>query len=205
MKPCSIYRKASDIGRFTSNTNDGQFMSSAFFDLFNLFSTPKPSVDRPQIEIQQSESDTSFEFQIFYAVNQHRSTLELPLLDCVTKINEIARQHSQWMCTNELWESEACHFNAGDRAAQIQELGFGKVAEIIATAQVSKYRYQTFENRKSTANVILAHWIASTAGHREAIEEQSYTNTGVGIVSREFPDEDGDECRLIYVTQLFTN
>jgi uncharacterized protein YkwD len=179
-------------------------MNSTFFDLFNLFSKPKPSVDRPQVKIQQSESDASFESQIFYAVNQHRTTLEIPSLDLVAKIGEIARQHSQWMCSNEIWEGEACHFSAGDRATQVQKLGFGKVAENIATAQVSKYRYRTFDNRKLTANIILAHWIAS-AGHREAIEEQSYTHTGIGVISRELCDEDGDASRFIYVTQLFTN
>lgn len=180
-------------------------MNSTFFNLFTLFSIPKAGVDRPQIEIKQSESDASFESQIFYAVNQHRSSLKIPLLDPVAKIDEIARQHSQWMCNNEMWESEACHLNAGDRAAQIQKLGFGKVAENIATAQVSKYRYQTFDNRRSTASIILAHWIASTVGHREVIEERSYTHTGIGIVSREVCDEDGDSSRFIYVTQLFTS
>ena len=179
-------------------------MTNSLLDFVKLFSTLKPSLDRPQIEIKQSESDASFEFQIFYAVNQHRTAVKLPLLDPVAKIDRVARQHSQWMCHSELWEGEACHLNAGDRVTQVENLGFGKVGEIIATAQVSRYRYQTFDNRKSTANIILAHWIAST-GYREVIEKQSYTHTGVGVVSRENRDEDGDSSRFIYVTQLFTS
>ena len=82
-------------------------------------------------------------------------------------------------------------------------LQFAEIRENVATAEVAEYRYRTVESRRSTANIVLAHWLASVKGHREAIEERESTHTGIGIVSRKFCDEDGDEGFRVYITQIF--
>jgi len=184
-------------------------MTGTIFDCFNLFPTPKPATDLLSESglsgepVRVSESDSSFENQIFDTVNQHRTSLRLPPLRLVPEISRTAREHSLWMCREEVWEGEICHTGSKDRGAHLMSLGFDFIRENVATAQVSEYRYRNLENRRSTADVILAHWIASTKGHRESIEERESTHTGIGVVSREFQDEDGDEWILIYVTQLF--
>lgn len=178
-------------------------MTSTLF-FFNLFPTPEPVSDRQSANlIQIPESDTNFERQIFDTVNQYRTSLKLSPLKLVSEISDAAREHSRWMCDAGVWEGEACHDGSGDRAQHLRSLGFCYIRENVATGQVSEYRYRTVENRRSTADLILTHWIASTKGHREVIEERESTYTGIGVASRNFQDEDGDEGVLIYVTQLF--
>lgn len=176
-------------------------MTSTFFDLFNLF--PTPITDHPLIEIHQSNNDIEFEAEIFNTVNQHRTSLKLPPLKLVDEISGIAREHCQWMCDADVWEGETCHYQSSTRAEKIRRFGFMETRENVATAEVSEYRYRTIESRRSTAKFILAHWIASVKGHREAIEERESTHTGIGVVSREVHDEDGNNGFRIYVTQLF--
>lgn len=171
---------------------------------FNLFPTPEPTVDRPpESSTQVPEPDTSFERQIFDTVNQHRTSLKLPPLRLVPEISDIAREHSRWLCDTDYWEGKVGHAGSDDRAKKVRKLGLVEISENLATAQVSEYRYRTVENRRSTADIILAHWIASTEGHRESIEERGSTHTGIGVFSRPVFDEDGNSGFIIYVTQLF--
>lgn len=178
-------------------------MTSTLFNFFNLFPTPEPASDHRPIEIHQSNNDIEFEAQIFDVVNQHRTSLKLPPLKLVTEISDIARKHSQWMCAAGVWEGESCHRDFDSRAKKVKNLRFIEISENVATAEVCEYRYQTIENRRSTANIILVHWLASIKGHREAIEELASTHTGIGVISCEVYDEDGTRGFRIYVTQLF--
>lgn len=178
-------------------------MTTTFFDLFNLFQTPEPSDDRPLIEIHQSNNDIKFEMELFDTVNQHRTSLKLSPLKFVDEISDIAREHSQWLCDTDAWEGEICHVGSSPRAEKVRGFGFIEIRENVATAEVSEYRYRTIENRRSTANIILGHWLASVKGHRETIEERESTHTGIGVISCPVHDEDGANGFRIYVTQLF--
>lgn len=179
-------------------------MASTFFDLFNLFPVQTTQIDRPLIEVQQSSNDIEFEVEILDTVNQHRTSLKLPPLKLVAEISRIARKHSSWMCDAEVWEGEICHSQSDVRAERVRQFGFTEISENVATAEVSEYRYRTTDSRRSTANLILAHWLKSVKGHREAIEDRESTHTGIGVVSCDVHDEDGTNGFRIYVTQLFT-
>lgn len=178
-------------------------MTNTLFDFFNLFPVPEPASDRPLIETHQSNSDVEFETEIFNTVNQHRTSLKLPPLKLVAEVSDIAREHSQWMCDAEIWEGEICHYQSDARAEKVKQFRFVETSENVATAEVSEYRYRTIENRRSTANLILAHWLASVKGHREAIEDRQLTHTGIGVISCPVHDEDDCNGFRIYVTQLF--
>ena len=180
-------------------------MANILLNFFNLFPPPEPTPENRPSEafIEFPELDACFESQIFDAVNQHRTSLKLPPLKLASEISDIARIHSQWLCTTDFWEGEVGHSGSDDRAKQVRKLGFREIRENIGTSQVIAPRYQTDKGQKTTANIILAHWIASKKGHREAIEERESTHTGIGVLSCSAYDEDGAAGFIVYVTQLF--
>jgi len=179
-------------------------MTNTLLNFFNPFPVPvpEPVTDRP-LEIKVPEPDISFETEVFDVVNQHRTGLRLPPLKLVSGISGIARKHSQWLCDTDYWGGTIGHSGFIERAEQVRELGFKEIRENLGTAQVLAYHYKTVQSRRSITELMLAKWIASTQGHREAIEEVESTHTGIGVVSHPARDEDGDSGFVIYVTQLF--
>lgn len=180
-------------------------MANTLFNFFNLFPAPEPVTDRlPETTIQiPTKSDFSFETEVFDIVNGHRTSLRLPPLRSVSGIADIAKKHSQWLCDTAYWGGEIGHSGFLERAEQVRKLGFQEIRENLGTAQVLECHYKSFQSRRSITELMLAEWIASTRGHREAIEECESTHTGVGVVSHPAYDENGNSGFVIYVTQLF--
>jgi len=179
-------------------------MTNTLLNFFNLFPVPvpEPVTDRP-LEIKVPEPDVSFEIEVFNAVNRHRIGLRLPPLKLVSEISDIARKHSQWLCDTDYWSGKIGHSGFAKRAEEVRQLKFKEIRENLGTAQILEHHYKTVQSRRSITELMLAKWIASTEGHREAIEEVESTYTGIGVVSHPAHDEDGNSGFVIYVTQLF--
>lgn len=149
---------------------------------------PDTSRTEPQGAIQSISSNSSYESQIFYSVNEYRTNLRLCGLRSVAQLNEIALTHSRAMQK----VNTASHDNGTERGKQAQALGLMSFGENVQMRQC--YPHQVAE----TINQFVPGWIGSP-GHRQTMEMSIFTYTGIGLVIA--PYQKGTV--IIFATQVF--
>lgn len=123
------------------------------------------------------ENDHEMVLEILAAVNEYRSSLDLPPLSDHQVSETLALSHSAYMAEN----NRASHDNFFQRSDYLINRGAESVSENVA------YGY-------ATAQSVLQGWLESPS-HKAAIEGNEFTHTGIAVVS--------NDVGIKYYTQLF--
>jgi uncharacterized protein YkwD len=136
---------------------------------------PATQSTSPTVKSNYSE----IELEIIKLINDHRANLGLKALKINNFMSGQAKSHTDYM----IGKNKIGHDNFDTRYSAIsKELGSGYIAENVA------YRYQT-------AQQVLDGWLKSTDGHKENIEGNKYTETGISVTA--------DTKGYLYFTNIF--
>lgn len=149
---------------------------------------PDTSRTEPQNAIQSISSNSGYESQIFYSVNEYRTNLRLCALRSVAQLNEIALSHSRAMQK----VNTASHDNWTERSKQIRVLGLMNCGENVGAREC--YPHEVAE----MMNWFVSGWIDSP-GHRQVMETSIFTYTGIGLTIGPYQKD----TVIIFATQVF--
>ncbi|MFL1897002.1 CAP domain-containing protein [Aquimarina sp. 2-A2] len=149
------------------------------FVTITILSCSKDNDDQIDENTKTQESEISVESEILRLVNEHRISLDLPVLEITSIANTLAKEHTTYM----IEKSAISHDNFDARFTKLRsEVNATNAAENVASFQ-------------PTAQSVVTAWLNSS-GHRKNIEG-NFVFTGISAVK----DSEG----RYYYTQIFHN
>lgn len=113
-----------------------------------------------------AENDRIFAEEVLDAINAHRASLNLSLLEWHSDSGKVATEHSNYMAIN----NKASHDNFMQRSQFLKNRGAHRVSENVA------YGF-------SDAESVVQGWLSSDS-HRDALEG-NFTHTGIGVIKND--------------------